>query len=152
MTIGIYMMEFRDGSVYIGQSNNCERRKSEHYESMIAHLHPNKKVRTKFNSYGLPVWTILQECPLEDLNALEIFYIDKYSSYHGTLGLNLNRGGGVTRPTKVRKSFNPVHEKAMAAAQTAQLREVNKDTDRKLWIILSIVAAFLTIGYLIAKC
>lgn len=140
MTVGIYMMEFRDGSKYIGQSNNCERRKGEHYESMLAYLHPNKKVRAKFNSYGAPVWSIICECTLEELNDAEILCIKQFNSYHGDLGLNLNRGGGVVRH---KKSLNPVHEKALADAQTAITRETNKKLGKQ--IVIGILIGFLTI-------
>ena len=142
MTIGIYKMEFQDGSVYIGQSNNCERRRGEHYESMLAYLHPNKKVRAAFRDHGQPTWAVIQECTLEELNDAEIFYIKQYNSYYQ--GLNLNSGGGVNRPKKVRKAFNPVQEKINSEAAAAQIA-VTRATNKKLG---KQIMAYIAIGFL----
>lgn len=144
MTIGIYKIEFSDGSVYIGQSNNCERRRGEHFESMLAYLHPNKKVRAAFVRCGKPTWEVIDECLLEDLNTLEEAHINIYNSFYGELGLNLNRGGGVARPKKTRKAFNPVQEKInseVAAAQTTTARATNKKLGKQ-------IMAYIAIGFL----
>lgn len=43
--------------------------------------------------YGVDVFTfeILEECTQEELNQKEVFYIEKYDSYHN--GYNLSLGG-----------------------------------------------------------
>ncbi len=100
MTIGIYMLSFQE-RIYIGQSNNCSRRYAEHVEALTSGTHKNRRVRAAYELHGLPKLTILAGCALEDLNRLEIMFIQKYNSYGGYGGLNLTGGGGYPRKRSV---------------------------------------------------
>ncbi len=91
--IGIYLLEFANGSRYIGQSNNIDRRISEHFNEM--QHHKNKGIRHHFLKYGHPSVVVLEECSLFDLNSREIHWISVYDTYQN--GLNLTEGGGFKR-------------------------------------------------------
>ncbi len=110
MTIGIYCLEFSDGSKYIGQSNNIERRIGEHMEDMNG-VHKNRKIRAAVFSCGLPNWYILEECSLFTLNAREIHWISTLDTFRN--GLNLTIGGGYARKGV---SHNPISVQETSSA------------------------------------
>lgn len=94
MTIGIYKLKFKGtDKVYIGQSNNIERRYSAHILSMHKNLSPNK-LQEAFNMFGIPELEILIDVPIEELNATEIEAIHIFNSVVD--GFNTLAGGAST--------------------------------------------------------
>ena len=86
--IGIYKITNKNnGKVYIGQSDNIERRISEHKRKK------NQTIDDYINILGVENFTfeIVEECALEDLDKKEQEYIDKYDSQKN--GYNLQKGG-----------------------------------------------------------
>lgn len=86
--IGIYKITNKtNGKVYIGQSQNCEKRISEHKRK--------KKLTIDdwINLLGSDAFTyeILEECSLEELDNKEKEYIKKYNSIEE--GYNIQEGG-----------------------------------------------------------
>lgn len=80
--IGIYKItNIKNGKVYIGQSNNIERRWSEH-KRPYKRQNPTNKLYQAFNLDGIENFNfeILEECALEELNNREKFYIQKFDS------------------------------------------------------------------------
>lgn len=75
--IGVYRLVFKDGSTYIGQSVDIEKRWEEH---RIA-FNTNKasiKLQSHFNKYGCPVkYEVIIECHKDHLYLLEGYYIWK---------------------------------------------------------------------------
>lgn len=88
--MGIYIItNLLDGRVYIGQSNNIERRLKEHSYGQGKRIPLDidiKKVGRENFSYEM-----LEECPLESLNEKEQFWIEHYSKTH--VLYNRNKGG-----------------------------------------------------------
>ena len=96
--IGIYKYTNKiNGKVYIGQSNNIQRRIIEHnnrannpcndeYQSVLS-----KAIR----KYGIENFdiTILCECSIDALDTLEKQYIAEYKSYLSQYGYNCTLGG-----------------------------------------------------------
>ena len=86
--IGIYKITNKlNGKVYIGQSDNCERRIKEH-----------KRIRSVdiddyINVLGADNFTyeIIKECEKSELDSLEQFYIQQYDSKNN--GYNIQKGG-----------------------------------------------------------
>ena len=82
---GIYQIKNEvTGKVYIGQSNDINRRWTEHKSRAFD---PNnncyhKPLYLSMRKYGLEVFTltILEECSLEELNEREAYYIQQYNS------------------------------------------------------------------------
>ena len=78
MTCGIYKLDFKDsGKVYIGQSQNIESRYTQHLNTML-NKKASKKLQEAFDTYGIPIYEILVECSMHELDtyekdAIEIF-------------------------------------------------------------------------------
>lgn len=91
MTIGIYKLSFNDTQkVYIGQSSNIERRFNNHIHDM-RHGTSSIKLQKAYKLYGIPSLEILEVCPINELDRLEIQYIEKYFSI--LEGFNTVKGG-----------------------------------------------------------
>lgn len=92
--IGIYKISFLNSDrYYIGQSINIKNRIKYHKSNLKSDKHYNKKLQRTYNKYGVNSMSfeILENCTQQELNKLELFYINKYNSYHN--GLNCSIGG-----------------------------------------------------------
>lgn len=93
-TCGIYKITLKDtNKSYIGQAIKVKDRLREHMKYGLGIDTPAKNLLYKdMQEKGLDSFTfeLLEECPKEELNQKEKFYIDLYSSY--TNGYNSNKG------------------------------------------------------------
>lgn len=82
MTCGIYMLSF-DGThkVYVGKSKAIEGRFSQHI-NVIQKFKHSVKMNNAYIDFGIPTLHILEIAPEERLDDLEVFYIEKYNSFH----------------------------------------------------------------------
>ena len=96
--VGIYKItNLVNGKVYIGQSTDIHRRiivhKSRAFQENDAQrdCHLYRAIR----KYGVQnfEFEVVEECPVSELNAKEILYIDMYKSYDEEYGYNMTRGG-----------------------------------------------------------
>lgn len=86
--IGIYKITNKNnGKVYIGQSNNVERRLSEHKQKRT------QTIDNIINVLGVENFDfeIAEECNQDDLDKKEKEYIEKYDSVSN--GYNIQKGG-----------------------------------------------------------
>ena len=88
--VGIYMFKNKlNGKIYVGQSNNIERRYSQHKRAT-----DNMPFHKAVRKYGIDnfKFRILKECEIDELNRWEIYYISKCNSLvpHG---YNVTKGG-----------------------------------------------------------
>ena len=90
--IGIYKItNTQNGHSYIGQSRNIDRRWRAHKEAAYnfnsnSYNYPLQKA---FRKYGLELFnfTVLEECPIAELNEREVFWINYYNpEYNQTIG------------------------------------------------------------------
>lgn len=91
--IGIYKITKKsNGKAYIGQSNDIERRFSEHK------VKRDIPIEIAIRKYGVEAFDfeILEECPLEKLDKREQYWIAYFNTYRGN-GYNCNIGGGNSR-------------------------------------------------------
>lgn len=89
--IGIYKItKISNGKMYIGQSNNIERRFKEHQSVGKQSRIP---VDAAIQKYGVHAFTyeILEECPVEKLNEREQYWIKYYDAVNK--GYNCSKGG-----------------------------------------------------------
>ena len=95
--VGIYIIKSVK-HFYIGLSSELEKREKTHFYKLKNGTHSNPKLQNVYNKgYNLE-FEIIQECNIEDLNRLEILWIDLYQVLHPELKmLNLKSGGN--RPT-----------------------------------------------------
>jgi len=95
--IGIYVLK-TSNHFYIGLSSDLNKREYQHFSKLERNEHPNQKLQNVYNKGYKIEFEIIQECEIEDLNRLEIFWMDLYSILHSELKiLNLKSGGN--RPT-----------------------------------------------------
>ncbi len=93
MTCGIYILKFKGtDKVYIGMSDNIERRWSGHKYSLTKGK-CSEKLLQAFTTYGEPTLEILCECSKSELDSLEKEAIQIYDSI--TNGFNSRDGGAV---------------------------------------------------------
>lgn len=86
---------------YVGQTTNFSRRKSEHLLKLKENRHPNPKLQAAYNKYGEDNFVIqkftFEDITKEELNQLEIEYIEKFDSYKNGYNLTIGGTGGDTR-------------------------------------------------------
>ena len=93
MSIGIYKYENKiNGHIYIGQSNCIERRYEQHLTESKSER-AKKGIDAAIKKYGIKNFTfeIIEECPQEELDKREMYWISYYDSYNN--GYNLTIGG-----------------------------------------------------------
>lgn len=95
---GIYRITNKlNGKSYIGQSKDIMSRWQQHIWHSEKH-DINFILSNALRKYGkdMFIWEILEECPQDELNQREIFYINKYRTYIGfddCDGYNMTLGG-----------------------------------------------------------
>lgn len=100
MTRGVYCFTNKiNGKQYIGQSMNIEKRYSDHKTRPWTKSCKDKDtafykalVKYGFNNFDFSIIDENDNYTKEDLNKLEIYYIDKFDTYFK--GYNLTPGGG----------------------------------------------------------
>lgn len=94
---GIYKITFLPtGQCYIGQARDLKERIREHCKAGFAQIDTpaNNKLYEMMKKYPISDFTfeLLQECPIDQLNEKEKYYIKLYQSYD--FGFNSNKGIG----------------------------------------------------------
>jgi len=91
MTCGVYLLRFKNtDKVYIGISENIEKRWSSHKYSIKNRLWPDK-LQGAYDKYGLPNLEIICECTKEELEINEREAIEIFNSLHN--GFNSRDAG-----------------------------------------------------------
>jgi len=101
----IYKIENKvNNKIYIGQTiRSLVERKYEHKRLCEKNVHYNNYFLNAVNKYGWESFefTIVDTAKnINELNDLEIFYIQKYSSTNRNLGYNLEFGGRNSKPNR----------------------------------------------------
>lgn len=117
--IGIYKITNTiDGKIYIGQSIDIKHRRCCHEYDLKNQRHKNPHLQRAYNKNpDAFVFEIECTCKEEDLNNLEVFYIQKYNSTDPRLGYNLDAGGGgqgrMSEETKKKLSQSKIGNQSM---------------------------------------
>lgn len=82
--IGIYKIENKlNGKIYIGQALDIELRWKQHKEALISSTKSwYPLARQESNTINDFNFSILQQCKPEELDELEVYWINKYNSYN----------------------------------------------------------------------
>lgn len=124
--IGIYKItNTANGKVYIGQSVNIKHRWACHKYELENNVHKNPHLQRAYNqnpnAFKFEIECICRE---EDLNKLEIFYINKYNSRNDKFGYNLNEGGDgagrMSEETKAKLSKAKMGNQAMKGLKLSE--------------------------------
>jgi group I intron endonuclease len=90
---GIYRITSPSGKIYIGQSINIIKRWNKYKRLSCKgqyHLY-NSLIKYGVNNH---IFDVIKICLKEELNEIEIYYINQYNSKNRIFGLNLRDGGG----------------------------------------------------------
>lgn len=90
--IGIYKITSPSGKIYIGQSINIHKRIIR-YKNLLCEQQTYLFNSLKKYGWDKHEFEVIVECIQEELNDLEIFYINFYNSFNSKNGLNLREGG-----------------------------------------------------------
>lgn len=112
---------------YIGQTvGKLGRRKNEHLCEAIRKRY-NSYFHRAIIKYGMCSfdWKILQECDnIEDLNRLEIYYIDLYNTFYDGYNLTLGGGGMI--------GYIPSKETRRKMSKAGKIKIFSKEQRRKM--------------------
>jgi len=118
--IGIYCIRNKiNGKRYIGRSLDISSRWRMHRRELNSNMHKNDYLQNSWNKYGEDnfEFEILELCEAEDLNELEIHYIEKYGTFdNDEKGYNLESGGQYPKLSqsskkKLSKSLREIRKK-----------------------------------------
>lgn len=89
----IYKLNFpNDERIYIGQTTKTpEIRLTQHLRKLASGIHHSKKLQKAYPLCGVPSVEVLEECPEDKLDYLEVYYVSKFNSYNN--GFNATEGG-----------------------------------------------------------
>ena len=94
--IGIYKIENKiNGKFYIGQSIDIKTRWYNHRKDLNGNRHYNEHLQNAWNKYGENqfIFSIIEECTVDNLDEREIYWIDYYNAMDGAYGYNMTLGG-----------------------------------------------------------
>jgi group I intron endonuclease len=105
VTVGIYLLVFEGtDAVYVGQSNNIEKRYKEHNYT-LRKGQGSSKLQAAYNTYGVPMLEILSICEADALDFKEVFYIKEFNAIDN--GFNTALGGG-SGSTNLKGEIHPL--------------------------------------------
>lgn len=123
---GIYKIEnLVDNKVYIGQSINIKgSRWPAHLHMLKNNIHYNRHLQNAWNKYGKEnfEFSIIEECNMDRLDEIEMYYIDLYKSYLPEFGYNCNLGGqgegGHIPNEEIRKKMSESHKGILGTTES----------------------------------
>lgn len=106
MSIGIYKITNPKDNMYIGQSQNIEKRFRQ-YKNVGGAKYQTILYRS-FQKYGVDnhIFEIIEVCELSQLNERECFYIEKYDTWRNDDHMNCRAGGVYGKHSEHSKELN----------------------------------------------
>lgn len=81
MTVGVYALYWEEQDlIYIGESDNIERRFKEHSKMLETSKHFNHRVQDTYNKYGTSTNYILEKCLISELKIKEVSWYKEFSN------------------------------------------------------------------------
>ena len=138
---GIYQIKnTQNGKIYIGQTRDLKLRIYEHLRVLRRGEHHNHYLQRAFNKYGESAFkfSVLEECPIEELDFKEKEWIKKLHSMDADKGYNLESGGNVgkeiSESVRLQKmgSNNPMYGAKLSESHIEALRIKNRGLNSDL--------------------
>ena len=110
---GIYCIQNKlDGKRYIGQSVDIYARWRQHKWHLNNNRHSNYHLQASWIQNGEEnfQFDILKQCEIQELDKLEIYFIDKYKTFNNKYGYNFETGGSLHK----KRSYESVEKVALA--------------------------------------
>lgn len=95
-----------NGKIYVGQTSVSEKyRFAQHISALRHNRHPNSHLQASWNKYGEKAFSfsVLSRCKVQDLDALERYYIEKFDSIEN--GYNQESGGNLNKSPSVKTRY-----------------------------------------------
>lgn len=105
---GIYSItNIQNGKLYVGSSNNIERRWKEHKSMLNCNKHHSTHLQNAWNKYGETnfLFEIIEECNTNILLEREQYYIDLYASADDYFGYNESAVAGKPSMTQEQREY-----------------------------------------------
>ena len=134
--IGIYKITSPNSRVYIGQSNNIDRRFNQ-YKRLVS-CNRQQMLYLSFLKYGVDdhIFEVLELCEEALLNEREQFYIDFYKTTNRKFGLNLRMAGSKGR--HINETKNKISKankrKKRTIEQRINISNAKKLNPTKFWL------------------
>lgn len=126
---GIYqIINLYDNKIYIGKSENLERRIKSHILLLKRNKHCNYHLQNAYNKYGEKFFQfdiIYEAKDDEDLNVLETYYIKHYNSFNPKYGYNMTTGGeGSIRSKETKDKISINHRGKLSNLTNDDVRHI----------------------------
>lgn len=135
MTIGIYALYWEEqGLVYIGQSQNIEKRYKHHLGELSNLRHCNYKLQNAYNSYRSPLLQILEVCSLGELNAMERIWWTQFDNPLNLMETGVQVGTGLYNPNSrhskrsILKVFICLYKYGLSSKEASRRTKVPRGT------------------------
>lgn len=128
---GIYKITSLKERIYVGQSEDIERRKREY--SKLDNCDGQIKLYRSLKKYGWEnhKFEIIHLCKEDELNDLEMYYIKLFDSFNTPHGLNLTEGGGGMSGYKQSEETKQKKSKSLKGRTWKDLHGIEKAKEMK---------------------
>ena len=124
---GVYMIQSRvkPDRIYIGSSNNIQKRWSEHRYGLRANRNASPKLQRHFNKYGEEdlVFSIITSCPADQLAAQEQYFIDCYNPWFNIMP-NARSASGFKLSEEARRKISEANSRRPISEETKEKMRV----------------------------
>jgi hypothetical protein len=120
MNSGIYALYWWDQDlVYIGLSQNLDKRRKEHFSLLTKVKHTNYKIQEAYNKFGYPDFIIIEYCNIVELPEREIFWCKEFDGLGknglclvepGVVGFGTNSNSSKYSKIKILKIFSLLYK------------------------------------------
>lgn len=135
MKSGIYAIKNKmDNKMYIGQSNNIDKRMKYHLCRLNTNNHHNPHLQNAFNKYGKNnfIFKVLEYCNEKELNDKEIYYINHYNSQDKGYNMCGGGGGSLGRPLS-EETKSKISRALTGRKDTKETRKLKSEISKKMW-------------------
>ena len=132
---GIYCIEnLSTHKKYVGQAISIYKRFGDHISDLNNHTHFNSYLQHAWNKYGENDFTysVLEYCPIEQLDERERYYIAKLDLLNRDLGYN-RRTGGQNGGSKMSVEAKEQLSESIKASYTDELRQKRSEQLKAKW-------------------